>query len=229
MALKYVGKLITDTQVFAMSEGITTTTYNIQKKSSLAIQKNDGERTLYIVQAGTPVPSNDADCVGIVFENWDVTDAGGPIPIALSGTINEVNAAALGITYTANCKAALKNFNFLGANMDTAAALFLSAVAQTSAASYAFATGLTYTLTLTGDTFIDGVADKPINWIAGLPAGFYIDSITKTSATVYSIVVKAINNSIALPSGGRVTFAVLAQALTNGDAPAAAICDIATV
>lgn len=229
MALKYVGKLITDTQVFAMSEGITTTTYNIQKKSSLAIQKNDGERTLYIVQAGTPVPSNDGDCVGVVFENWDVTDAGGPIPIALSGTINEVNAAALGITYTANCKAALKNFNFLGANMDTAAALFLSAVAQTSAASYAFATGLTYTLTLTGDTFIDGVADKPINWIAGLPAGFYIDSITKTSATVYSIVVKAINSSIALPSGGRVTFAVLAQALTNGDAPAAAICDIATV
>lgn len=229
MALKYVGKLITDTQVFAMSEGITTTTYNIQKKSSLAIQKNDGERTLYIVQAGTPVPSNDADCVGIVFENWDVTDAGGPIPIALSGTINEVNAAALGISYTSACKGALKNFNFLGANMDTAAALFLSAVAQTSAASYAFATGLTYTLTLTGDTFIDGVADKPINWIAGLPAGFYIDSITKTSATVYSIVVKAINSSIALPSGGRVTFAVLAQALTNGDAPAAAICDIATV
>lgn len=229
MALKYVGKLITDTQVFAMSEGITTTTYNIQKKSSLAIQKNDGETVRYIVQAGTPVPSNDENCIGIVFENWDVTDNGGPIPIALSGTINEVNAAALGIVYDADCKAALRNFNFLGSNMDTAAALFLSAVAQTSAASYAYATGLTYTLTLTGDTFIDGVADKSINWVAGLPAGFYIDSITKTSSTVYSIVVKAVNNSIALPSGGRVTFAVLAQALTNGNAPAAAICDIATV
>ena len=44
MALNYSGKLIPDTQVFAMSEGITTTTYNIQKKSSLAIQKNDGEK-----------------------------------------------------------------------------------------------------------------------------------------------------------------------------------------
>lgn len=229
MALKYVGKLITDTQVFAMSEGITTTTYNIQKKSSLAIQKNDGEKVRYIVQAGTPVPSNDENCIGLVFENWDVTDNGGPIPIALSGTINEVNAAALGIVYDADCKDALRNFNFLGSNMDSAAALFLSAVAQTSAASYAYATGLTYTLTLTGDTFIDGVADKPINWIAGLPAGFYVDSITKTSTTVYSIVVKAVNSSIALPSNGRVTFAVLAQALTNGDAPAAAICDIATV
>ena len=229
MALKYVGKLITDTQVFAMSEGITTTTYNIQKKSSLAIQKNDGEKVHYIVQAGTPVPSNDENCIGLVFENWDVTDAGGPIPIALSGTINEVNAAALGIIYDADCKTALRNFNFLGSNMDTAAALFLSAVAQTSAASYAYATGLTYTLTLTGDTFIDGVADKLINWVAGLPAGFYIDSITKTSTTVYSIVVKAINSSIVLPSDGRVTFSVLAQALTNGDAPAAAICDIATV
>lgn len=229
MALKYVGKLITDTQVFAMSEGITTTTYNIQKKSSLAIQKNDGERVRYIVQAGTPVPSNDADCVGIVFENWDVTDAGGPIPIALSGTINEVNAAALGISYASACKGALKNMNFLGANMDSAAALSLAAVAGTSAASYAYATGLSYTLTLTGDTFIDSVADKPINWSVGLPAGFYVDSITKTSTTVYTIVVKAVNSSIALPSNGRVTFAVMAQALTNGDAPAAAICDIATV
>ncbi len=229
MALKYVGKLITDTQVFAMSEGITTTTYNIQKKSSLAIQKNDGEKVHYIVQAGTPVPSNDGDCIGLVFENWDVTDNGGPIPIALSGTINEVNAAALGIVYDGYCKAALRNFNFLGTDMDSACALFLSAVPQTSAASYAYATGLTYTLTLTGDTFVPGVADKPINWIAGLPAGFYVDSITKEEDIVYSIVVKAVNSSIALPSGGRVTFSVLAQALYKGNAPAAAICDIATV
>ena len=41
MALKYVGKLITDTKVFAMSDGITTTTYNVQKKSALAVTKND--------------------------------------------------------------------------------------------------------------------------------------------------------------------------------------------
>lgn len=229
MALKYSGKLITDTQVFAMSEGITTTTYNVQKKSSLAIQKNDGEKILYIVQAGTPVPTNDENCVGIVFENWDVTENGGPIPIAISGTINEVNASALGITYDPACKTALKNFNFLGANMETAAALTLSAVAGTSAASYAFATGLSYTVTLKGDKFIAGVADKSINWVAGLPAGFYVDSITRTSDTVCSIVVKAVNSSITIPSGGRATFAVLANALENGGTPAAAICDLANV
>lgn len=229
MALKYVGKLITDTQVFAMSEGITTTTYNIPKKSALAVIKNDGERQLYILQAGTPVPSNDENCIGVVFENWDITDNGGPVPIAISGAINERNAAALGITYSEDCKAALKQFNFLGDNMDTAASLFLSAVAGTSAASYAYATGLTYTLTLKGDTFIDGVADKSQNWIAGLPKGFYIDSITKTSATVYSIVVKAVKEDIPVPANGRVTFSVLSQALTNGGVPAAAICDIATV
>lgn len=229
MALKYSGKLITDTQVFAMSEGITTTTYNVQKKSSLAIQKNDGEKILYIVQAGTPVPTNDENCVGVVFENWDVTENGGPIPIAISGTINEVNASALGITYDPACKTALKNFNFLGANMETAAALTLSAVAGTSAASYAFATGLSYTVTLKGDKFIAGVADKSINWVAGLPAGFYVGSITRTSDTVCSIVVKAVNSSITIPSGGRATFAVLANALENGGTPAAAICDLATV
>lgn len=229
MALKYSGKLITDTQVFAMSEGITTTTYNVQKKSSLAIQKNDGEKILYIVQAGTPVPTNDENCIGVVFENWDVTENGGSIPIAISGTINEVNASALGITYDPACKTALKNFNFLGANMETAAALTLSAVAGTSAASYAFATGLSYTVTLKGDKFIAGVADKSINWVAGLPAGFYVDSITRTSETVCSIVVKAVNSSVTIPSGGRATFAVLANALENGGTPAAAICDLANV
>lgn len=229
MALKYSGKLITDTQVFAMSEGITTTTYNIQKKSSLAIQKNDGEKILYIVQAGTPVPTNDENCVGIVFENWDVTENGGPIPIAISGTINEVNASALGITYDPACKTALKNFNFLGANMETAAALTLSAVAGTSASSYTFATGLSYTVTLKGDKFIAGIADKSINWVAGLPAGFYVDSITRTSETVCSIVVKAVNSSIILPSGRRAAFAVLANALENGGTPAAAVCDLVNV
>ena len=229
MALKYVGKLITDTQVFAMSEGITTTTYNIPKKSALAVVKNDGERQLYILQAGTPVPSNDENCIGVVFENWDITDNGGPVPIAISGAINERNAAALGITYTAECKTALKQFSFIGDNMNTASTLFLSAVAGTSAASYNFATGLTYTLTLKGDTFIDGVADKAQNWIAGLPKGFYIDNISKTSATVYSIVVKAVKDGIPVPANGRVTFSVLSQALTNGGVPAGAICDIATV
>lgn len=226
MALKYVGKLITDTQVFAMSEGITTTTYNIQKKSSLAVQKNDGTRTLYIVQAGTPVPSNDADCIGVVFENWDVTDNGGPIPIALSGTINEVNAGKLGITYTSACKGALKNMNFMGANMDAGAMVLLEAEPQTTEAAYAFATGLTYELTLTGDTFVDGEADKPINWIINLPAGLYVDSITKSSTTVYDIVIKALNSGIEPPADGRITFGVLEQALTDGNTPNAAICDV---
>ena len=223
MALKYVGKLITDTKVFAMSDGITTTTYNVQKKSALAVTKNDGEKILYIVQAGTPVPSNDENCVGIVFENWDVTDNGGPIPIAISGTVNEVNAAALGINYSTECKTALRNFNFLGTNMDTAAVLSLSAVAKTSISSYAYSTGLSYTVTL------KGVADKQINWSIGLPSGFYVDSITKTSTTVYEIVAKAVNESIVPPSNGRVTFAVMSSALKNGDTPSAAICDIATV
>lgn len=229
MALKYVGKLITDTKVFAMSDGITTTTYNVQKKSALAVTKNDGEKTLYIVQAGTPVPSNDENCVGIVFENWDVTDNGGPIPIAISGTVNEVNAAALGINYSTECKTALRNFNFLGTNMDTAAVLSLSAIAKTSISSYAHSTGLSYTVTLKGDEFVDGVADKQINWSIGLPSGFYVDSITKTSTTVYEIVAKAVNESIIPPSNGRVTFAVMSSALKNGDTPSAAICDIATV
>ena len=108
MALKYTGKLITGTEVFAMSEGITTTSFHVPKKSALATQMNDGERTLYIIKAGTPVPSNDADCIGLVFENWDVTDDGGNIPIAISGNVNEHYAP---VTYDAACKSALKNVN----------------------------------------------------------------------------------------------------------------------
>lgn len=225
MALKYIGTLITDTQVFAMSEGITTTTYNILKQSSLASTFNDGERTRYIIKAGTPVPSNDANCVGLVFENWDVTDSGGPIPIAISGTINEVNASALGITYTDNCKGALKNMNFLGANMESAAAISLAVEPTVEEEDYVAANGLSFTATLSGDTFVDGEAAKPINWSVGLPAGFSLYSVTKSSTTVYTIVVKAVDSSIPVPTDFKPHFNVMAQAISGGVVPATASCE----
>lgn len=228
MALKYVGKLITDTQVFANSEGITTTTVQVLKKSALAQTKDDGERVRYIIPAGTPVPANDATAVGIVFENWDVTDDGGLIPVALSGTINEVNAQALGITYTDDCKTALSHFVFLPTNISAAQTLSLKAVAETSLATYSAATGLSYKLTLAGDKFLDEAQDS-INWVIGLPLGFSVDSITKTSDTEYSIVAKALNEDIVVPSDAKVTFSVMGHALEKGCAPAMAITDVATV
>mgnify|MGYP004443151635 FL=1 len=56
MALKYNYGLVNGTQVFAMSEGITTTTYNVKKADELAEDVYDGTRTLKIIKAGTPVP-----------------------------------------------------------------------------------------------------------------------------------------------------------------------------
>jgi hypothetical protein len=223
MALKYTGKLITGTEVFAMSEGITTTSFHVPKKSALATQMNDGERTLYIIKAGTPVPSNDADCIGLVFENWDVTDDGGNIPIAISGNVNEHYAP---VTYDAACKSALKNVNFLGSNMSSAAILKIAVAPQTAAASYAYATGLSFNVTLTGDTFVDGDAADKLNWNIGCPAGWYVASITKTSTTVYAIVIKALDSGAAIPTGGRIQFDVMAQAVTGGVAPAGAISNM---
>lgn len=42
-----------------------------------------------IVKAGTPYPSNDAECVGLVLHDYDVTD--GPVEAAIiyDGAVNE--------------------------------------------------------------------------------------------------------------------------------------------
>lgn len=79
------------------------------EQSKLA-KKENGR---YIIKAGTPFPSNDANCTGIVLNDLDVTDGDENGAVLVRGHINTERAEAnFGGTYTANCKTALKNAIF---------------------------------------------------------------------------------------------------------------------
>lgn len=61
------------------------------------------------VKAGTPFPSNDANCIGFVYEDVDVTSGNMPGSVVLSGVVIEDR---LPVTLASAAKSALTKFRF---------------------------------------------------------------------------------------------------------------------
>lgn len=79
------------------------------EQSTLAV-KDHGRN---IIKAGTPFPTNDANCTGIVLNDLDVTNGDANGAVLVRGHINTARAEQnFGGTYSAACKAALKNAIF---------------------------------------------------------------------------------------------------------------------
>lgn len=80
------------------------------EQSALAVKTEQGR---YIVKAGTPFPSNDANCTGIVLNDLDVTDGDENGAVLVRGHINTAKAEEnFEGTYTDACKNALKSAVF---------------------------------------------------------------------------------------------------------------------
>lgn len=76
------------------------------EQSKLAVKENGK----YIVKAGTPFPSNDANCTGIVLNDLDVTNGDANGAVLVRGHINTARAEEnFGGKYAAACLTALKN------------------------------------------------------------------------------------------------------------------------
>lgn len=76
------------------------------EQSKLAVKENGK----YIVKAGTPFPSNDANCTGIVLNDLDVTNGDANGAVLVRGHINTARAEEnFGGKYVATCLTALKN------------------------------------------------------------------------------------------------------------------------
>lgn len=79
------------------------------EQSALAVKENGR----FIVKAGTPFPSNDAKCTGIVLNDLDVTNGDVNGAVLVRGHINTARAEENAkITYTEQCKTALKSAIF---------------------------------------------------------------------------------------------------------------------
>jgi hypothetical protein len=79
------------------------------EQSKLAVKENGR----FIVKAGTPFPSNDEQCTGIVLNDLDVTNGDTNGAVLVRGHINTARAEEnFGETYTQACKNALKGVYF---------------------------------------------------------------------------------------------------------------------
>lgn len=218
MAFKVVKMLNSGVEVFAMTEGLATVSYNVERQSSLATLDNGR----YIIKAGTPIPSNDASCVGLVFENWDVTDEGGPIPVAIGGYVKE---SALPVEIAAAAKAALKNIVFINEDTFVSADISMEVAPQTNAEGYVGGNDITVQVTLTGGVFEDA-ATNPMSWDLRLPLSFYPKSIALNAGkTVATIVIKSVSNKVPA-NGALVTVGVMQQAVNGGSIPAAVTAEL---
>ena len=67
-----------------------------------------------IVPAGTPYPTNDENCLGLLLQAVDVTQGDAPGTIVFEGTVDPEKLTANGITVSAKAKAAMPNVRFYG-------------------------------------------------------------------------------------------------------------------
>lgn len=186
-------------------------------KNDAAAATIDGRK---IIKAGTIYPSNDANAIGVVFYDVDVTDGDQNGTLIVHGFIKK---AALPANPSANAKSALKAIQFFP----------LSAVTVTlSTTKLSIAVGEAKDKTHTVRVYISGTTFRPeaatlSNWtiagedttkvvvtdIAVAGDGSYVDITTANSAAAVA---------------GSVTVVPAAAATATGDVPAAAIA-IATV
>lgn len=178
----------------------------------------------YVVKAGTIYPSNDSNAVGIVLNDYDVTDGDAMLAVVVHGFIK---TAALPAVPVANALAAMKQLTFVPiAGAYTIS--FLDFTKKSYAAGATEATSQTLSVTLTdGMTFRDAATTKS-NWtIAGESA---------TKVTVASIALSAdkktatftITTTTTALVAGNVTVLAGAACLSAG-LPMSAAATIATV
>ena len=151
-----------------------------------------------------------------VFEDWDVTDSGGQIPIAIGGYVNEYY---LPEPIVGAAQAALKNVVFLNSTSFVADEVYLASVASVKASAFVPATGATLTITLAGDTFKDSAKTLSF-WQIIAPKGYYLASVVVGSTTTAALTIKALTGADTADEDMTVDVAVIGSALTNGSSPA---------
>lgn len=131
----------------------------------------------YVVKAGTIYPSNDSNAVGIVLNDYDVTDGDATLAVVIHGFIKTASLPAIPV---ANALAAMKQLTFLPiAGAYTIGFNTFTKKSYTAGATTAGTQTLAVTLT-DGMTFRDAAATKS-NWTI---TGESATKITVTSVTL---------------------------------------------
>lgn len=174
----------------------------------------------YMVKAGTVYPANDATAIGVVLNDYDVTESDAMMAVVIHGFIK---TAALPVLPVAGAIAAMKQLSF---NPLIAMGVVLSCTKAAIAVGEAKDAEHTIVVGITGATFRPAAATLA-NWT--------IANEATTKVAVQSIVVSEDKTFVTITTknsaaavAGSTTIVPLAAATSTGQLPSAAIT-IATV
>jgi hypothetical protein len=190
-------------------------------QSSYGVVTEDGRK---IIKAGTPYPSNDGSCIGLVFNDYDVTDGDVAASILIDGKVEE---RKLPIAIASAAKAALKAQGLILFPLgDVTIAAVLSAEKLAIAVGDAANTEYEVDVYVSGEDFREATVTTKANWTITGDSGTKVglDRVEYVSPTHVKLHLKASATTVA----GNVTAVPVAAAMSLGVAPASAIT-IATV
>lgn len=189
-----------------------------EKGHALAVTTPEGRK---IIKAGTPYPSNDANAIGLVFNDLDVTDGDRTGAILIHGF---VATAKLPVIVSADARAAMRGIHFLP--VVSPGPVELNAIAPEVASGTAKDTVITVPVTIANATFREeaGNLDK---WTITNEntTKLKVDSITVAPGGKYILVTL---KATAATEAGSVTIKPSADVISLGVAPTDAVT-VATV
>ncbi len=213
-------------QILAIPDHYVAFGYKHAQGSSGAPGLSVLDGTRYIVKAGTTYPANDATAIGVVLNDYDVTDGDQMLTVVVHGF---VKTSALPVVPTANAIAAMKLIQFVPIGA-TVTVTYLSGV--TVAALYdagdTAVTAKTVLLKLADELMFTDAATTLSNWtITGESTVKVTVSGITLSADKKTATIALATTATALVAGA-VTICPKAAAVAIGKIPASAMT-IATI
>lgn len=167
----------------------------------------------YIVKAGTIYPANDATAIGVVLNDYDVTDGDKAIAVVVHGFIK---TAAIPAVPAAAAKTALKGIQFLPHSSTVFAVSYLTFTKKAYEAGAETAGTATISLTLdNGMLFRDGATVKT-NWTIAGETGTKVSVDSIALSTDKKTVTFTLETTTTALVAGNITVKALAAAVAVG-------------
>lgn len=115
MIIRTTEVLAPQKHILAMPDHYVNIGFRVEKATAAGGMVTQDENTgRFMVRAGTPYPANDATAIGLVFNDYDVTDEDKNIAVMIHGFVQRKNVEEnAGVTITAEAKAAMKQITIL--------------------------------------------------------------------------------------------------------------------
>jgi hypothetical protein len=200
--------------ILAVPDSYVNIGVEIEQRSALAVQTNGR----YVVRAGTIYPSNDANAIGVIFQDYDVTDGDAEAALTIFGFIKRFSLPA---PPSSAAITALKQITFL-----PFAGQFAFALVAPTGLEFDGTVDTTFDVTIDAAVPFTDAALTPGNWtLGGTAVGLSIAGV-EIDGDGYTATIHVTGT---VSTGGTVTLAAAAATNAANAALAAVTVGSATV